>query len=412
VITIRDAQALDRDDALAKKRDEFCLPQNTIYLDGNSLGCLPVRARERARDVVEQQWGEDLIKSWNTHNWIDMPVTVGEKIGRIIGAASGQTLCCDSISVNLFKLLSAALLLQSGRTVVLSTHNNFPTDLYMVQGMEALLGYDRCQLQLCGHEELESCLTEQVAVLLLSHVDFRTGLVCDMKGITAAAHAKGILVIWDLAHSAGVMSIALDACHVDFAVGCGYKYLNGGPGAPAFLYVAERHLAGASQPLSGWMGHSAPFAFDQRYAPAEGVVRFLSGTPPVISMSVLDAALDVFDGVTASQIRAKSIALSDFFIRLTEQSESLGELSLISPREPALRGSHLAYQHPASYPVCQALIARGVIADFRAPDILRLGFSPLYLGFADIWHSVRMLENVFASGVWRDAVYSQKSRVT
>jgi kynureninase len=411
-MSIQDAQALDREDSLANTRGDFYLPQDTIYLDGNSLGCLPVRARERAREVVEQQWGGDLIKSWNTHNWIDMPVTVGEKIAKLIGAAPGQTLCCDSISVNLFKLLSAALLLQRGRPVVLSTRNNFPTDLYMVQGMESFLGRDRCQLQLCGYEEMESALNEQVAVLLLSHVDFRSGQIFDMRRITEAAHAKGILVIWDLAHSAGVIPIELDACKVDFAVGCGYKYLNGGPGAPAFLYVAQRHLADVCQPLCGWMGHKAPFDFSQHYKPAEGVSRFLSGTPPVISMSVLDAALDVFEGITLAQIRNKSLALSSFFIRLIEQSESLGELSLISPREPALRGSHLAYQHSAAYAVCQALIARGVVADFRAPDILRLGFSPLYLRFVDIWHSVRVMETVFSSGIWREAAYSEKSRVT
>lgn len=403
---------MDAQDPLAEKVAAFDVPPGQIYLDGNSLGCLPLSAKQRARDVVEQQWGQDLIKSWNLHQWIDLPVITGEKIARLTGAAPGQTICCDSISVNLFKLLSAALMMQSDRHVVLSQQGNFPTDLYMVQGLTRQLGEDRCTLRLVADDNIESALTDDVAVLLLSHVNFRSGALYDMQAITALAQARGILVIWDLAHSAGVVPVQLDACNVDFAVGCGYKYLNGGPGAPAFLYVARRHQSRARQPLSGWMGHAAPFEFDQEYTPAPGVAGFLSGTPPVISLSVLDAALDVFADVDIAQVRHKSLALAAVFMTQVAQSPALSDLCLISPANEAHRGAQLAYRHPHAFAICQALIAHGVIADFRAPDILRVGFSPLYLRFADIGRSVEVLNRIVRDELWRDPVYAVRHKVT
>lgn len=403
---------LDQLDPLAAKTAAFDVPHDQVYLDGNSLGCLPLAAKQRAREVVEQQWGRDLIKSWNLHQWIDLPVSAGEKIARLIGAAPGQTICCDSVSVNLFKLLSAALAMQTGRHVVVSQQGNFPTDLYMVQGLARQLGDEHCCLRLVADDDLGAALADDVAVVLLSHVNFRSGALYDMQAITAQAQSRGILVIWDLAHSAGVIPVQLDACNVDFAVGCGYKYLNGGPGAPAFLYVAKRHQARARQPLSGWMGHVAPFDFDNEYQPAPGVSGFLSGTPPVISLSILDAALDVFADVAVGQLRQKSLALAGVFMQQVEKSPLLSDLRLLSPVDQTQRGAQLAYRHPHAFAICQALIAHGVIADFRAPDILRVGFSPLYLRFAGIGRSVDVLKRIMQDELWRDPVYAVRHKVT
>ena len=411
-ITLADVQALDAADPLAHKRAEFHLPAAVIYLDGNSLGCLPKAVRTRVADVIDQQWGSDLIKSWNIHRWIDLPVLTGEKIARLIGASPGQVISCDSISVNLFKLLSAALGLQRGRSVVLSQQDNFPTDLYMVQGMSELLGSQRCQLVTVSSDELENQLTEDVAVLMLTHVNFRSGYIHDMQRLTELAHNKGILVIWDLAHSAGVLPLQLDQCQVDFAVGCTYKYLNAGPGAPAFLYVASRHLPTVTQALSGWMGHVSPFKFSTEYECALGIEKFLTGTPPVISMSALDAALDVFNDVDMQQVRRKSRQLTALFITLATQTSALAPLSLASPADAEQRGAQLAWRHPHAYAICQALIADGVIGDFRAPDILRFGFSPLTLRYEDIWNSVQRLASILETGRWQAPEFSQTSRVT
>ncbi|MDP3516884.1 MAG: kynureninase [Pseudohongiella sp.] len=411
-VTLTDVQALDLADPLARKRAEFDLPEHIIYLDGNSLGCLPSAVRTRVTEVIDQQWGTDLIKSWNTHGWIDLPVVTGEKIARLIGAAPGQVICCDSISVNLFKLLSAALGLQPGRTVVLSQDDNFPTDLYMVQGLSDLLGSHRCRLLTVCAEDLERQLSSDVAVLMLTHVNFRSGYIHDMQRITELAHSKGILVIWDLAHSAGVLPLQLDQCQVDFAVGCTYKYLNAGPGAPAFLYVAKRHLSHVNQALCGWMGHQSPFQFSSEYEGAPGIEKFLTGTPPVISMSALDAALDVFDKVDLLEVRHKTKRLTDLFITLAAQTPALDVLSLASPTDADQRGAQLAWRHANAYAICQALIAEGVIGDFRAPDILRLGFSPLYLRYEDVWHSVKVLATIMETGRWQNKKFSQTSKVT
>ena len=403
---------LDKADLLAKKRLEFDLPANTIYLDGNSLGALPKVVKSRVAEVVSQQWGNDLIKSWNSHSWIDLPIKVGEKIAPIIGAGQGQVICCDSISVNLFKLLCSALKLNSERTVVLSTKDNFPTDLYMVQGLSDLLGPDLCQLQMVKEQDIQQSLTESVAVLLLTQVNFRTGRLLDMAKLTQLAHDKGVLVIWDLAHSAGALPVELDKCEVDFAVGCGYKYLNGGPGSPAFLYVAKRHQQAVKQPLSGWMGHAKPFAFDAQYHPFPNINQFQCGTPSVISMSALDAALDVWQDVDMLQIRNKSEALAVVFIKLINLNACLHELILCSPDIAHQRGSQLAFSHDAAFSICQALIEKGVIADFRAPNILRFGFTPLYTSFEDIWKAVTTLVDIVKSDLYKNPRFNIALKVT
>lgn len=403
---------LDQQDPLAYKRDAFVLPADTIYLDGNSLGALPKSAAARVQAVVETQWGEDLIKSWNQHQWIDLPFKIGEQIAPLIGSGPGQVICCDSTSINLFKVLSSAMQLQTGRKIVLSQRNNFPTDLYMVEGLGALLGEQRLELQLVDEQQIEGALTEQVAVLMLTQVDFRSGKLLDMQKITQLAHAQGVLVIWDLAHSAGALPIALDDWAVDFAVGCGYKYLNGGPGAPAFLYVAQRHHASVTQPLTGWMGHSAPFTFATGYQPGKGVAQYLSGTPAILSMSSLHGALEVFDNVDMQLLRNKSIALSELFINLLEQQPALDELILLSPKNPQNRGSQLAYTHPDAHAICQALIDQGVIVDFRAPDVLRFGFAPLYLRYIDIGRTIDLLGLVIESGLYRQPRFKGKHKVT
>jgi kynureninase len=403
---------LDKADLLAKKRLEFDLPANTIYLDGNSLGALPKVVKSRVAEVVSQQWGNDLIKSWNSHSWIDLPIKVGEKIAPIIGAGQGQVICCDSISVNLFKLLCSALKLNSERTVVLSTKDNFPTDLYMVQGLSDLLGPDLCQLQMVEEQDIQQSLTESVAVLLLTQVNFRTGRLLDMAKLTQLAHDKGVLVIWDLAHSAGALPVELDKCEVDFAVGCGYKYLNGGPGSPAFLYVAKRHQQAVKQPLSGWMGHAKPFAFDAQYHPSLNINQFQCGTPSVISMSALDAALDVWQDVDMLQIRNKSEALAAVFTKLINMNECLHELILCSPDIAHQRGSQLAFSHDAAFSICQALIEKGVIADFRAPNILRFGFTPLYTSFEDIWKAVTTLVDIVKSDLYKNPRFNIALKVT
>lgn len=410
--SLEEVRKLDSEDSLALKRDEFHLPDDTIYLDGNSLGPLPKAASGRVSDLLEQEWGNDLISSWNKHGWIDLPVKLGEKIAPLIGAASGQVVCCDSISVNLFKLLSAALAMRPERSVVLSQQDNFPTDLYIAQGLAQLLGESRCQLKTVAPEDLSAALDESIAVLLLTEVNFRDGAKHDIERLTKAAHEKGVLVIWDLAHSAGAFPIALDAAQVDFAVGCGYKYLNGGPGAPAFVYIASRHQDGIAQPLSGWMGHRDPFDFQPDYQAAAGVAQLQSGTPGILSMAALDAALDVFDGVKLDQIAEKSVALSELFIRCVAAQHSDEDLKLVSPIDATQRGSHLAYAHPQAFAISQALIDQGVIVDFRAPDIIRFGFTPLYLRYQDVWQASRIFLDIIQTQSYQQARYQAREKVT
>lgn len=409
------AQQLDERDALASIRELFALPEDLIYLDGNSLGPVTYAARHRAIEVVENQWQSDLIKSWNQHNWIGLPQQVGAKIAPLIGAAPAEVIACDSISVNLYKLLHVALAIQHAsspsRYKIITQIDNFPTDGYIAQGV---VTHHREQHELVYVDETDilGVLDEDVAVLMLTHVNYKTGFMLDMAEITSKAHAHGILVIWDLAHTTGVIPIDCHAWGVDFAVGCGYKYLNGGPGAPAFVYAAQRHHAQLAQPLSGWMGHASPFAFEQDYRAGEGMQSFLCGTPSVISMSVLDASLNVFAHVDMQDVRYKSVQLTQFCLLCMEASELLNELPCISPLDGQNRGSQLAFTHSQSYAISQALIAKGIVADFRAPNVLRLGFAPLYVRYQDIVTSISTLATIMNEHIYLEETYQVRQTVT
>jgi len=401
---------LDNHDALKHIRSQFSLPEGIVYLDGNSLGPLPTNAKARAKEVVEKQWGDDLITSWNKHSWINLPSIVGDKIGAIVGAEKGQIVSCDSISVNLFKALSAALKLNPTKKVIATTRDNFPTDIYMVQGLIDLLG-DEYTIRYLDERDIEGQLSDDIAVLMLTQVNFRSGFKLDMASITESAHASSILTLWDLAHSAGAFPVELDACNVDFAVGCTYKYLNGGPGAPAFIYVAFKHQAEYKQPLSGWMGHNAPFAFSPDYVSPNTVKQNLCGTPGIVSMSILDAALSVFEGLDINDVAKKSVALQEYFIECMEQYDIFNAFEFASPTVD-VRGSQLAFRHEHAYAICQAWIARDVIADFRAPDILRIGFAPLYLRFDDIRAAVEKLASIMNEKTYLNKEFQQKLHVT
>lgn len=403
-----DITALDAADPFARTRALFDLPDGIIYLDGNSLGALPRAVKARVNDVVATQWGEGLIRSWNTHDWIDLPGRVGERIAKLIGAAPGTVMVADSTSVNLFKALVTALRLRPGRKVILSERHNFPTDAYIAAGVAELLGQGH-ELRLVEAGEIPGALSDDVAVLMLTEVDYRTGARLDMAGLTAAAHAAGAPTVWDLAHSAGAFPVDLSRADADFAVGCGYKYLNGGPGAPAFIYAAPRHLDGLRQPLTGWLGHAAPFSFAETYRPAEGIGAMRVGTPPVLSMSALDAALDVFDGVDLTALRAKADALFELFTN--EVARLAPELQLATPTDRARRGTQVSLRHPEAYAVMQALIAAGVIGDFREPDILRFGLTPLYLSFADVERAAGILGEVMRTGAWDRPQYKLRAKV-
>jgi kynureninase len=410
-LTRHDAETLDRDDPLAGARAEFELPESLIYLDGNSLGALPRQTPARLAQVARAEWGQDLIKSWNVHGWIDLPTRVGDKIARLIGAAPGEVVVADSTSINLFKVLSAALHLNPGRRVILSERDNFPTDLYMAQGLIAQLGGTHT-LKLVRGDEIAGAINGDTAVVMLTHVNYRTGAMFDMTEITAAAHKAGALMLWDLAHSAGAVAVDLSAAKADFAVGCGYKYLNGGPGAPAFVWVPKRHQPDFVQPLSGWLGHAAPFAFESGYRPAEGIARYICGTPPVLSLAALEVGVDGLLAADMGALRRKSVALTELFIRLVEENCGGLGLTLASPRDAAQRGSQVCFSHADGYPIMQALIARGVIGDFRAPDILRFGFAPLYVRHVDVWDAVAILNDVLASAAWDRPEFRRRAAVT
>jgi kynureninase len=404
-------EALDAADPLAAWRARFVLSDDVIYLDGNSLGPLPRTTEALVQDVVRRQWGEDLITSWNRHGWVDLPQRLGAKVGGLIGAKPHEVIVADSTSVNLFKLIAAALHLRPGRCVVLSERSNFPTDLYVAQGLRDLLG-ERMELSLVSSDELEAALDERTAVLMLTHVDYRTARMHDMARLTRAAHEAGALALWDLAHSAGAVPVDLNAAGVDLAVGCGYKYLNGGPGAPAFLFVAERWHEQVRQPITGWFGHAQPFAFESAYQPAPGIARFLAGTPPILSLKALEAGVDILVEVDQRQLREKSIALTDAFIRLVDERCAGFGFTIASPRAADARGAQVALRHPEGYPIVQALIARGVIGDFRAPDLLRFGFAPLYVRFIDVWDTVDALHAVMSDGIWDQPAFKQRAAVT
>lgn len=409
-LTRADAEAQDAADELAPLRGEFLLPEGLVYLDGNSLGALPRRTAERVREVVEREWGRDLIRSWNANGWIDLPARVAGLIAPLIGAAADEVAVADSTSINVFKLLAGGLRLRPGRRVILSEEANFPTDLYVAQGLSHLLG--DVQLRLVPRDSLRAALGDDVAVLLLTHVDFRTGEIHDMPGLTRAAHDAGAIVLWDLAHSAGAVPVDLGACEADLAVGCGYKYLNGGPGAPAFAFVARRWHSAFETPLSGWMGHASPFAFDTRYEPAAGVARLLCGTPPVLSLAALECGVETVARAGIESLRRKSMALTELFVALVEQECGAFGFALASPREKERRGSQVSLRHPGAYSIVQALIARGVIGDFRTPDILRFGFAPLYLRFTDAWDAVAALRAVMEKREWQRPEHQARAKVT
>jgi len=405
-VTRDEARALDEADPLRSFRARFQLPEGLIYLDGNSLGALPKAVVARQAETVVTEWGEALIRGWNAHDWIGAPQRVGAKIAALIGAKPHEVIVADSTSVNLFKLLIAAAKL-SERPNILSEAGNFRTDLYVADGAAELLGL---RLEAVARDEVEARIGADTNLLLLTHVHYMSGARFDMAALTARARAAGALTLWDLSHSAGAVPLDLNGDGVELAVGCGYKYLNGGPGAPAFLYVAE-HLQERLMPaLRGWMGHEAPFAFDDEYRPAPGLGRFLVGTPPVLGMAALETALDAFDGVTMAELWAKSIRLFDLFRAL--MAERCPDLRCISPADPEARGGHISFAHPHAFEICQALIAADVIGDFRAPDVLRLGLTPLYLGFEDIWRAVDTLAAILASESWRDPKFAVRGKVT
>ena len=393
----------------AKTRALFHLPENVVYLDGNSLGPLPIAATQRVARMLTEEWGELLIRGWNSAGWFVQPRRVGDRIGRLIGAPEGTVVMGDTLSIKVYQALASALELNPTRRIVLSDSGNFPSDLYMAQGLLASFG-DRYELRIVEPEEVEGAIDDHVAVLMLTEVDYRTGRLHDMKSLTAKAKAAGALTIWDLAHTAGALPVDVTAADADFAVGCTYKYLNGGPGAPAFIYVAPRHFETARPALSGWMGHAAPFAFDLDYRPGAGIERMRVGTPPVIALTALDVALDAWDGVSMADVRAKSVELIDLFIR--EVETRCPELELASPRDGTRRGSQVSFCHPEGYAIMQALIARGVVGDFRAPDSIRFGITPLYIDESDIRNAAAILEEIMTKRLWDRPEFRRKALVT
>jgi kynureninase len=408
--TLDDARALDAADPLRGFRDRFDLPEGVIYLDGNSLGALPKATRARLRTAVDQEWGQGLIRSWNTNDWIGAPARVGDKIAGLIGAKPGEVVVADSTSVNLFKLLTAALRARPGRKAILTEPGNFPTDLYVAQGVAELL--DGVEIRLVPAEDIAVAIDDSVAVVMLTHVHYKSGARHDMAAITRRAHEAGALMLWDLSHSAGALEVDLNGAEADLAVGCGYKYLNGGPGAPAFLFVAERHQEAMRSPLTGWMGHAAPFEFGDDYRPVGGIGRFLCGTPSVLAMLALEVGVNLTAEAGMPTLAAKSQRLCTAFIDVAESACAGLGLALITSRDSAIRGSQVSFAHPQAYPIMQALIERGVIGDFRAPDILRFGLTPLYVGFEDVWRAADTLREVLQTDAWRAERFSERGRVT
>jgi kynureninase len=393
-----DCLGLDAADPLARLRERFDLPEGVIYLDGNSLGARPRAALARAHEVVAQEWGRDLIRSWNSAGWFDMPKRLGDRLATLIGARAGEVVVTDTTSLNLFKALAAALDIQRERAperkVIVTERSNFPTDIYMADGLARWLDRGYSLRLVDAAEELEAAVDADCAVLMLTHVNYRTGWQHDMAALTRHAHARGALAVWDLAHSAGAVPLDLHGAQADFAVGCTYKYLNGGPGAPAFIWVPERHQATFRHPLTGWWSHAAPFAMSHGFTAADGIGRALCGTQPVVSLSLVECGLEVFEETDMAAIRAKSLLLTDLFIALVETRCARHPLGLVTPREHARRGSQVSFTHPHGYAVMSALIERGVIGDYREPEIMRFGFTPLYTRFADVWDAVEILRDI------------------
>ncbi|MEO4000273.1 kynureninase [Mesorhizobium sp. CAU 1732] len=407
------AHRRDATDPLAEFRGAFSLPGGEIYLDGNSLGAMPASVTGAMTKALNEGWAQDLIRSWNGRGWHMLPVTVGDRLARLMGAKAGEVLAADSTSVNLYKVFCAAMRMRKGRGSVISERNNFPSDVHILQGAIANV-FPEATLKLAGDDDASvlALIDADTAVICLSHVNYRTGRLRDMKAVTKAAHDAGALIIWDLAHSLGALPVDLNGANADFAVGCSYKYMNGGPGAPAWLFVAERHLAEAQSPLTGWQGHAAPFAFDIDFKPAASIEKFRCGTPPVLSYLPLMESLDIFERSSMSAIRDKSLALTAYFMELADRMLARHGLTVITPRENGERGSQVALTHDDGWQIMQALIACGVVGDFRAPDILRFGFTPLYTSFDDVWGAVATLDAVMESGIWREPRFAERKLVT
>ena len=405
-------EALDAADPLRDMRQHFVLPDDVIYLDGNSLGAATKAALSELQTAATQEWSQQLIRSWNAAGWFDMPLQLGDRIGQLIGAAPGQTVVGDTTSINIYKALHAALAIKSDRRIIVAEGGSFPTDLYMAEGVASTVAGASLRLEGVDGATLEELIDEQVAVVLVNHVNYRTGELRDMAALTRRIQAAGALVVWDLCHSAGALPVELDAANADFAVGCSYKYLNGGPGAPAFVYAAQRHHDNIVQPLSGWWSHARPFAMEQGYAGAGGIRRFQCGTQPILSLRALKGALDVWEQVDLQALREKSLGLTDLFIHLVEEKCSQYGVKLETPRDPQKRGSQVAFGHENAFEIMQALIERGVIGDFRAPSIMRFGFAPLYNSYRDVWNAANIVEEILQSGFWKEPRFATRTAVT
>ncbi|WP_323035913.1 kynureninase [Pararhodobacter sp.] len=411
-VTRADTEKMDGADPIAHLRDRFTLPEGDIYLDGNSLGALPLGVMERLERAVLKEWGQGLIRSWNDADWYPAPQRAAAAIARLIGAGADEVIVCDSTSVNLFKVLIGALRMRKDRKIIVSEIGNFPTDVYINAEAAKIMG---CELRCVMPEEVEQAIEdagENLAAVQLTHVHYKTGRVYDMAGITKRVQELGGLAIWDLAHSAGALPVDLNACNADFAIGCGYKYLNGGPGAPAFVFVAKRHIEAMNQPLPGWHGHAEPFAFTQTYKPHPGIDRMLTGTASQLATLALETALKVFEDVDMNVLRQKNMALGDLFIALAEQELGGMGFNLASPKDPKARGSQVSLTHENGYAIMQAVIARGVVGDFRAPDILRFGFAAPYVRYVDIWDAVAHIRDVMETTEWKRPEFNERRAVT
>ncbi|WKL54259.1 kynureninase [Pseudomonas kielensis] len=408
--------ALDAEDSLAPLRAQFALPAGVIYLDGNSLGARPVAALERAQAVIAQEWGDGLIRSWNSAGWRDLPQRLGNRLASLIGAGDDEVVVTDTTSINLFKVLGAALKVQAGRAperkVIVSESSNFPTDLYIAQGLMDLLQQGYSLRLVDSPEALAQAIDQDVAVVLLTHVNYKTGYMHDMAALTALIHECGALAIWDLAHSAGAVPVDLRQADADYAIGCTYKYLNGGPGSQAFAWVSPKLCDLVAQPLSGWFGHVRQFDMESGYEPSKGIARYLCGTQPITSLAMVECGLDIFAQTDMLSLRRKSLALTDLFIQLVEERCAAHDLTLITPREHAKRGSHVSFEHPQGYAVIQALIARGVIGDYREPRIMRFGFTPLYTSFTEVFDAVQILGEILDEKTWAQAQFQVRHSVT
>ncbi|OYT77272.1 kynureninase [Pseudomonas sp. PGPPP2] len=409
-------QALDAQDPLAPLRNQFSLPEGVIYLDGNSLGARPVASLARAQQVIAEEWGNGLIRSWNRAGWADLSQRLGNRLAPLIGARDGEVVITDTTSINLFKVLSAALTVQrqraAERKVIVSEASNFPTDLYIAEGLAELLQQGYSLRLVNSPDELPQAIDADVAVVLLTHVNYKTGYMYDMQALTALSHECGALSIWDLAHSAGAVPIDLHNAGADYAIGCTYKYLNGGPGSQAFVWVNPALVDLVRQPLSGWFGHTRQFAMEANYAPSAGIARYLCGTQPITSLAMVECGLAIFEQTDMASLRTKSLALTDLFIELVEARCAAHGLVLITPREHARRGSHVSFEHPEGYAVIQALIARGVIGDYREPRIMRFGFTPLYTSFTEVWDAVEILGEILDENTWDQPQFKVRHSVT